>query len=59
MMNSLTQENTPEILKQEKVLCYLSNTQFERFIEACNKTTEKKPSEHILKAAQRLDEEGF
>lgn len=56
-ISSLIRENAPKILEQETVI-QLSNTQFDRFIEICNET-ERKPSERILKAAQRLDEEGF
>lgn len=54
---SLIRENAPKILEQETVI-QLSNAQFDRFIEVCNET-ERKPSARILKAAQRLDEEGF
>lgn len=56
-ISSLIRENAPKILEQEMAI-HLSNAQFDRFIEVCNET-ERKPSERILKAAQRLDEEGF
>jgi|WetSurMetagenome_2_1015567.scaffolds.fasta_scaffold23563_3 uncharacterized protein (DUF1778 family) len=54
---SLIRENAPKILEQETAI-HLSNAQFDRFIEVCNET-ERKPSERLLKAAQRLDNEGF
>jgi uncharacterized protein (DUF1778 family) len=53
----LIRENSPAIIKQYAEI-QLNNEQFEHFMAVCNDTSAK-PSLRILKAAQRLDKEGF
>jgi uncharacterized protein (DUF1778 family) len=53
----LIRENSPKIIQQQTEI-KLNHQQFERFITLCEDTTVK-PSSRLLKAAQRLDYEGF
>lgn len=52
----LIQQDAPKVLKGETEIV-LANAPFDRFALLCKQT--KAPSPHILKAAQRLDNEGF
>lgn len=52
----LIQEDAPKVLEGNTQII-LTNTQFDRFVELCRQTNA--PSPRILKAAQRLDSEGF
>lgn len=52
----LIQQDAPKVLKGETEMV-LSNAQFDRFALLCQQT--KAPSPRILKAAQRLDNDGF
>jgi uncharacterized protein (DUF1778 family) len=56
-VSALIRENAPKILQQQSAID-LTNAQFDRFMAICN-DTERKPSDRILKAAKRLDEEGY
>ncbi len=53
----LIRENSPKIIQQQKEI-KLSNRQFDCFIELCQDVS-LKPGKQLLKAAKRLDEEGF
>ena len=53
----LIRESSPSIIKQHTEI-QLSNEQFDHFAALCNDTSAQ-PSERILKAAERLDKEGF
>ena len=52
----LVREDAPETLKAHTNI-QLTNKQFEDFIAICE--AEHKPSQRILEAAKRLDDEGF
>ena len=56
-MVRLIREHAPGILQHETSI-QLANTQFDAFMAACS-DPERKPGTRILKAAKRLDEEGF
>lgn len=53
----LIRENSPQIIQQQTEI-KLNNQQFDRFIALCQDTT-LEPSSRLVKAAKRLDEEGF
>ncbi|WP_249027945.1 DUF1778 domain-containing protein [Methylovulum psychrotolerans] len=53
----LIRENSPQIIRQQTEI-KLSNQQFDSFIALCQDPN-LKPSQRLIKAAQRLDEEGF
>jgi len=53
----LIRENSPQIIQQQTEI-KLSNQQFDHFIALCEDTT-LKPSSRLVRAAKRLDEEGF
>jgi uncharacterized protein (DUF1778 family) len=53
----LIREHAPSILEQQKTM-ELTNAQFDNFIAVCNDKT-LKPSRSLLKAAKRLDSEGY
>jgi uncharacterized protein (DUF1778 family) len=53
----LIRENSPQILQQHNEI-KLSNQQFDRFIALCDEVS-LTPGKSLLKAAKRLDEEGF
>ncbi|RLA21746.1 MAG: DUF1778 domain-containing protein [Gammaproteobacteria bacterium] len=53
----LIRENSPEIIQQQTDI-KLSNQQFEHFIGLCEDVT-LKPSNKILTAAKRLDNDGL
>ncbi|MEN9432512.1 MAG: hypothetical protein RLZZ422_101 [Pseudomonadota bacterium] len=52
----LIQEDAPKVLEGNTSIV-LTNTQFDRFVALCKQTIP--PSPRILKAVQRLDNEGF
>lgn len=56
-ITALIRENAPSILQNETSI-RLKAAQFDDFIAVCN-DAERKPSARILKAAKRLDAEGF
>lgn len=53
----LIRENAPSILAKQTTI-ELANAQFDAFLAACNDQT-LKPSKRLLKAAERLDNEGY
>ena len=53
----LIREHAPSILAQQKTI-ELTNAQFDNFIAVCNDKN-LKPSKSLLKAAKRLDSEGY
>lgn len=53
----LIRENSPQIIQQQNEI-KLSNQQFDRFIALCEEVS-LKPGNRLLKAAKRLDKEGF
>lgn len=53
----LIRENSPKIIQQQTEI-KLNHQQFERFIALCEDTTVE-PSSRLMKAAKRLDDEGF
>jgi uncharacterized protein (DUF1778 family) len=53
----LIRENSPQIIQQQTEI-KLNNQQFDRFIALCEDTT-LEPSSRLIKAARRLDNEGF
>jgi uncharacterized protein (DUF1778 family) len=53
----LIRENSPVIIKQHTEI-QLNNEQFDQFITVC-KDDLVRPSQQILEAAKRLDQEGF
>ena len=56
-MVRLIREHAPEILQHETSI-QLTSTQLDAFVAACS-DAELTPSARILKAAKRLDEQGF
>jgi uncharacterized protein (DUF1778 family) len=56
-LTRLIHDSAPEVLQQRAAI-NLSNTQFDRFIAACQDENAT-PSRRILEAAERLDREGF
>jgi uncharacterized protein (DUF1778 family) len=53
----LIRENSPHIIQQQTEI-KLSHQQFDRFVALCEDTT-LEPSARLVKAARRLDDEGF
>ena len=53
----LIRENSPQIIQQQTEI-KLSNQQFDHFIALCEDAA-LKPSLRLVKAAKRLDKEGF
>ena len=53
----LIRENSPKIIQQQTEI-KLTNQQFDRFVAFCEDTT-LESSSRLVKAAQRLDDEGF
>ena len=53
----LIRDNAPKILQSEATI-KLTETQFDNFIAVCNDTT-LKPSDKLITAAKRLDNEGY
>lgn len=56
-LTRLIHDSAPQVLEQQTAI-HLSNEQFDRFIAACQGKGGR-PSPRILKAAKRLDKEGF
>lgn len=56
-LTRLIQEKAPEILEQ-KATMRLASDQFEQFMDACQRS-DIVPSQKIMDAAKRLDEEGY
>ncbi len=53
----LIRDNAPKILQSEATI-KLTETQFDNFMTACNDTA-LKPSDKLINAAKRLDNEGY
>lgn len=56
MTAKLVREDAPKTLSAYSEI-QLTNQQFDQFMQACQAT--QQPSQEILDAAKRLDEEGF
>ncbi|TKB11805.1 DUF1778 domain-containing protein [Desulforhopalus sp. IMCC35007] len=56
-VTGLIREHAPSILAKQTTI-ELSNTQFDNFLSVCNDQT-LKPGKSLLKAAKKLDDEGY
>lgn len=56
-ITGLIREHAPEMVQRETSI-QLTNRAFDHFLEVCN-DSERQPSERILRAAKKLDAEGF
>jgi len=56
-MVRLIRDNAPKTLEQETTI-RLTNAQFDHFLKTCHDLN-RQPSDKIMKAAKRLDAEGY